>query len=120
MSLTFDQYAEAAAKTAIYPSIVLIDGNPKSCSGITYPALGLCGEAGEVAEIVKKMLRDDYGFMTVERRANLLKELGDVLWYLSEVARQAGLSLSEVASANVQKLAARKAAGTIHCDGSDR
>jgi NTP pyrophosphatase (non-canonical NTP hydrolase) len=122
MSLTFDQYAEAAAGTAIYPEIKRVDAvdNPFSSGRLTYPALGLCGEAGEVAELIKKMHRDDNGCLTLGRREKLKKELGDVLWYLAEISRQAGLNLSEVASANIEKLRARQAAGTIHCDGSDR
>ena len=124
MSLTFDEYAQKASDTAIYPSIMPMDeqGNFsfQSYQGITYLALGLCGEAGEVAELIKKMYCDDYGYLSVERQAKLKKELGDVLWYLSEVARQAGLSLREVAEANIEKLTARQESGTIHGDGSDR
>lgn len=123
-NMTFEQYAEEAAGTAIYPSIMSMnesgDFSFESCQGITYPALGLCGEAGEVTELIKKMHRDDHGCLTVERQAKLKKELGDVLWYLSEVTRQAGLSLSEVALANIEKLKARQKAGTIQGSGSDR
>ena len=104
----FNEYQRAAAETAIYPE------------GLTYPALGLCGEAGEVAELVKKMIRDDAGVLTPERRANLKKELGDVLWYVSEVARQAGLELNEIALVNIDKLARRAQEGKINGDGSER
>lgn len=94
--------------------------NPLSSGRLTYPALGLCGEAGEVAELIKKMHRDDNGCLTFGRREKLKKELGDVLWYLAEISRQAGLNLSEVASANIEKLRTRQESGTIHGDGSDR
>ncbi len=62
---------------------------------MTYPALGLCGEAGEVAEKVKKTIRDDAGVLSDERRDALSRELGDVLWYLSQLATEAGLDLEE-------------------------
>lgn len=104
----FNEYQRAAAETAIYPE------------GLTYPSLGLCGEAGEVAELVKKMIRDDNSTLTPERRAKLKKELGDVLWYVSEVARQAGLELNEIALVNIDKLARRAHEGKINGDGSDR
>jgi NTP pyrophosphatase (non-canonical NTP hydrolase) len=104
----FNEYQQATAQTAIYPQ------------GLTYPSLGLCGEAGEVAELIKKMHRDDAGILTPERQAKLEKELGDVLWYVSEVARQAGLELNDIALVNLGKLARRAQEGKINGDGSER
>jgi len=107
----FDLYQLAAQQTAIYPSL----SHP-----IVYPALGLAGEAGEVAEKVKKMCRDDNCILTDVRRDALKKELGDVLWYVSEVARQAGLSLADVAKLNAEKLNDRVKNGTLLGDGDNR
>jgi len=107
----FDSYQLSAQQTAIYPSLGHL---------IVYPALGLAGEAGEVAEKIKKMCRDDDCALTDDRKAALKKELGDVLWYVSEVARQAGLSLSDVAKSNIEKLNNRAKNGTLSGDGDDR
>src|SRR6185436_12648534 len=78
---------------------------------LTYPALGLCGEAGECAEKVKKAIRDDGGALTEERRAALAAELGDVLWYMAQLATEAGLDLDAIAEDNLAKLLSR----TIEC-----
>lgn len=106
-----DMYQKLAAETAIYPTL----GHP-----IVYPALGLAGEAGEVAEKIKKLCRDDDLIMTDEKKESIKKELGDVLWYVSEVARQAGLSLSDVADANIEKLQKRKENGCLGGSGDNR
>ena len=87
---------------------------------MTYPALGLCGEAGEVAEKVKKTLRDDGGVLTDERREALSRELGDVLWYLSQLATEAGLDLEEIAAENLDKLLSRRERGMLRGSGDDR
>lgn len=105
------KYQLLASETAIYPTL----GHP-----IVYPALGLAGEAGEVAEKVKKMCRDDGCVLTDDRRAALKKELGDVLWYVSETARQADLVLDEIAWANIDKLKTRQANGQLQGSGDDR
>jgi NTP pyrophosphatase (non-canonical NTP hydrolase) len=104
-------YQRRSRATAIYPGLG---------ESLAYPALGLCGEAGEVAELVKKALRDDGGTLGQERRALLEKELGDVLWYLAQVATEAGLDLDAIAAANLEKLASRAARGTIHGSGDLR
>ena len=72
--LTFDEYQQAARTTAQYPDMG---------KNFYYPTLGLAGEAGEVAEKIKKLMRDDKGALTPERREALKKELGDVLWYVA-------------------------------------
>ncbi len=99
-------YQQGARRTAGYPQ----------SASVTYPALGLAGEAGEVANQVKKIIRDDAGQVTPERRAKILDELGDVLWYAAALASDLGASLDEVAAANLEKLAARAANGTIQGD----
>ena len=103
--MRFDEYQEEAKKTAIYPDQYRV----------VYPALGLAGEAGEVAEKVKKHIRD--GVLNVEE---LKKELGDVLWYLAAIASDLGLTLDDVAEANLQKLRSRQARGVISGNGDNR
>jgi NTP pyrophosphatase (non-canonical NTP hydrolase) len=76
----------------------------------------LAGEAGEVANQVKKILRDNAGELTAERRAKIVDELGDVLWYAAALASDIGISLEEVAALNLAKLAKRFEAGTIQGD----
>ena len=110
--LTFSEYQQRAATTAVYPD--------RGRGNFVYPALGLAGESGEVCEKIKKTIRDDAGVLTPERRALLAKELGDVLWYCAALASELGLDLAAVAAANLDKLAARKAHGTLHGDGDLR
>src|SRR4030042_4743392 len=93
--LEFDRYQEEARKLAIYADI----GH-----NLWYPALGLCGESGEVAENVKKVFRDDSGIVSQERKVKLIKELGDVLWYISNIASELGTKLSCIAEENLGKL----------------
>jgi len=89
-------------------------------AGHLYTTLGLVGEAGEVAEKVKKIIRDDGGVITDERRELLKKEIGDVLWYISQLSADLGLSLDDVATHNLEKLASRKERGKITGDGDTR
>lgn len=96
--MNFEEYQKAASVTALYP---------KRLSNLEYPTLGLAGEAGEVANIVKKIQRDFGGEITEEIRAKLKDELGDVLWYISACADELGLTLTEIAEFNVGKLAKR-------------
>src|SRR6185312_9805241 len=87
---------------------------------IIYPALGLAGETGEVLEKVKKMIRDDSGNLTEERRQALTKELGDVLAYLAELTTDLDITLEEVAQSTFEKMRSRKERGTTSGDGDDR
>ncbi len=96
--MTFDEYQKLASLTAGYP-------NRKD--NLQYPTLGLAGEAGEVANIVKKIQRDFEGIITEEIRNKLKDELGDCLWYIAACADELGLSLEEIAKHNVEKLAIR-------------
>ena len=109
--MTFEEYQKRSRETAIYPNK---DNN------FIYPTLGLAGEAGEVAEKIKKVLRDDNNIITEEKRDALKKELGDVLWYLAQIATELGLTLDDVASGNLEKLAIRKAEGKLHGSGDIR
>lgn len=109
--MELSDYQRRSRATAVYPN---------AGADLTYPALGLCGEAGEVAEKVKKMLRDDGGVLTAQRRAALASELGDVLWYIAQVATEAGLELDEVASDNLEKLLSRQARAVLGGSGDQR
>jgi NTP pyrophosphatase (non-canonical NTP hydrolase) len=114
MSLeTFDHYQQAAARTAIYPG-------QGELTGLLYTTLGLAGEAGELANKVKKVLRDQEGRLTETRRAELLTELGDVLWYAAMLARELDQPLSLVAQDNLTRLASRQARGALHGEGDNR
>lgn len=110
MTLTFDEYATKAKSTAVYPKL----------SGLNYLALGVAGEAGEVADQVKKMIRDDASTLTGPRQAKLRAELGDVLWYVAMMATELGIPLSDIAQGNLDKLADRKARSKLQGSGDTR
>jgi NTP pyrophosphatase (non-canonical NTP hydrolase) len=99
--MTFDDYQKAAVATAIYPEDLKL----------IYPAIGLAGETGEVMEHIKKTIRDNDRQLTEDRRHALAKELGDVLWYMANLAQDAGLSLADIARMNIEKVNSRKARG---------
>jgi NTP pyrophosphatase (non-canonical NTP hydrolase) len=103
-------YQRLARRTAHYPRE----------AWLTYPTLGLVGEAGEVAEHVKRVIRDDAGTVSVPRRAALANELGDVLWYVAGLASELGLELEEIAEANLEKLLSRQQRGALTGSGDDR
>jgi NTP pyrophosphatase (non-canonical NTP hydrolase) len=109
--IDFKEYQEKARSTAVYPEM----GN-----NLYYPSLGLAGEAGEVCEKVKKIMRDDNGEVTSIKKAAIAKELGDVLWYVSNVASELNLDLESIAYANIQKLFDRMDRGVIKGSGDDR
>lgn len=121
--MNFKEYQRRASETAIYPGIT-VDGNEDlpygGCVSYLYPAMGLSGEVGEVAELLKKAVRDHAGHIDHERKAKLEKELGDVLWYVAELATALGLDLGEIAHLNIAKLASRKARGVIQGSGDER
>lgn len=104
-------YQRQSRHTACYPGA---GSNP------IYPTLGLCGEAGEVADKVKKVIRDRGGAFTPEVIRSLELELGDVLWYVAQLATELGLELEQVAQANLDKLASRAARNVISGDGDLR
>ncbi len=109
--MDFKEYQEKSRKTAIYPNAGL---------NFVYPTLGLVGEAGEVAEKVKKVLRDKEGVMSDEKRAEIKKELGDVLWYVAQLSTEMNLDLGEVAEMNIEKLYSRMDRGVLHGSGDNR
>jgi NTP pyrophosphatase (non-canonical NTP hydrolase) len=105
MTIGFREYQRKAVSFAIYPAT----------HKVLYPALGLCGETGEVAEKVKKQVRDG-----VFNRHEVAKELGDVLWYLANLANDIGYNLDEVADINIEKLTSRKDRDKIKGSGDNR
>lgn len=106
--MRLDEYQEQAHKTAVYPQEVSKE----------YLILGLCGEVGELANKYKKVLRGDANVEELED--GILHELGDILWYLSELANEFGVSLEVVAINNIQMLKDRKKAHKIHGSGDNR
>jgi len=109
--MTIDEYENVALQTAFYPD---------RGSNMSYPALGLCGEAGEVAEKVKKCMRDHAGYLDKQQRDQLIKELGDVLWYVAAMAYEIDCPMTEIAERNIKKLASRNLRGTLSGDGDNR
>ena len=109
--MTLTEYQRKAAKTAIY----------KEEHRMVYPALGLTGEAGEIANKVKKILRDDYDSVELmAKKLELSKEIGDVLWYCAALADDLGFDLCEIAQKNLDKLQSRAERGTIQGSGDNR
>ena len=103
----FNDYQCRAKETAVYPSEKALE----------YLALGLASEAGEVASIISKWVRGDKGEIDAE---NMKKERGDVLWFISVMASELKLDLSDVALYNTLKLADRAERGVIKGDGDNR
>lgn len=107
---TFAKYQEVAKETAVYDAHL----------EVLYPALGLAGEAGEVANKVKKIYRDNGGVVTGEHMVAIAKELGDVLWYVAALCTDLGINMETVARQNLIDLRDRAERGEIHGDGDDR
>jgi NTP pyrophosphatase (non-canonical NTP hydrolase) len=113
--MEINKYQEEARKTAMYPNA----GND-----FIYPALGLVGEAGEIANKLKKVIRDDEVTnvmdMSNEKRQEIAKELGDVLWYIAQLSSEMGYDLEYIAQANIDKLASRAERGKLGGSGDNR
>ena len=110
--MTFDEYQQQALTTALYTD--------DEMTNLAISALGVAGEAGEVADKMKKVLAYDRGVMTEEIRAEFGKELGDVLWYVAVMAQQLGMPLDSIAQKNLDKLASRKERGVTRGNGDNR
>lgn len=108
--MNFNDYQQEAAKTAIYPDQF----------AIMYPALGVAAEAGEVANKVKKVYRDNGGKLTEEARMAIADELGDVVWYLANLANDLAISFDTIASRNLEKLRSRMERGVLQGSGDTR
>lgn len=111
MSLEFDDYQKQAFTTAQYPN---------KGSNIIYPTLGLCGESGEVAEKVKKIIRDNNGVIDEERKEMLKKEISDVLWYVAALCTELNVNMGDIAQSNLDKLFDRMKRNVIKGSGDTR
>ena len=109
--MNFEEYQKKSRVTAKYPN---------AGSNFIYPTLGLAGESGEVAEKIKKVIRDKGGIVDEETKEMLKKELGDVLWYVSQIASELGLSLDDIAEHNIEKLYSRMERGKLGGSGDRR
>ncbi len=107
----FDEYQKRCKKTAVYPKIG---------KNFTYPTIGLMGEAGEVSNKIKKLIRDDRSKITPLRRDELKAEIGDLMWYTAQLSTELGLKLSDIAKYNLEKLAKRQKENKIHGSGDNR
>lgn len=108
--MKLNEYQEGAIETAIYGA-----GHR-----IVYPTLGLAGEAGELANKVKKVLRDNNGEFSEEIKEQIMLELSDCLWYVAALATDLGYTLEEIARENLEKLRSRKERNVIGGSGDNR
>jgi|SRR6185437_15735437 len=110
--MNFNDYQHETAKTAVYPCATTIEA-------LSYLGLGL-GEAGEIQGKIKKVLRDNGGAVTLSKKIEIVEELGDLLWYVSQMAAELGFNLEAVAKRNIDKLADRMERGVIQGSGDNR
>ena len=109
--MNLNEYQKCSRNTAQYPNV---GANP------VYPTLGLVGEAGEVADKVKKVLRDNDGVFDSQVKDAIKLELGDVLWYVAQLSSELGFSLNDVAQSNIEKLKSRSDRNQISGSGDNR
>jgi NTP pyrophosphatase (non-canonical NTP hydrolase) len=109
--MDFNTYQAEALKTAIYPNVG---------DNFTYPTLGLAGEAGELSNKVKKIIRDKLDKTDDKVVFDIENEIGDILWYAAVLAMEFGLSLDEIAVNNLFKLHERQNKNTLHGEGDSR
>lgn len=108
--MTLNEYQQAALETAVYPKEYRI----------IYPALGMTGEAGEVADKVKKVIRDNDKTFTDDKKREIAMEISDVMWYCATLANDLGYTLEEIGIMNIEKLKSRKERGVIGGSGDNR
>ena len=113
--MEMNEYQKRARETATYPGVG---------ENFVYPALGLAGETGEVIEKIKKLMRNDGVTKATEvpeeKRAEIAKEMGDILWYIAQLGTELGITMDEMAEKNLEKLASRKERGVLHSEGDNR
>ena len=107
----FNKYQKECRKTAIYPKIG---------KNFIYPTIGLVGEAGEIANKVKKVIRDDNSKLNNKNREELAYELGDIMWYVAQLSTELNIKLSKVVEMNIEKLTQRMKKNTVHGSGDHR
>lgn len=113
--MKFDDYQKKTKKYDFFEATEILKQ-----PGFIEKVLGLAGEAGEVADKIKKILRDKNGVVSDDDRAAVIKELGDTLWYIAAISRYLGVPLSEVASINIDKLESRYQRNRLHGEGDER
>lgn len=113
--MDFNEYQQLAAKTAVYR-----ETSRMWLPRVMYCALGLASEAGEVAGACKRIVRDDGEHISETRNRQIAAEIGDVLWYAAQLATELGITLEDVAQANVEKLRSRFERGVIRGEGDVR
>lgn len=118
--MTINEYQKEAHKTADYIVPAVTDGDVLVMTDYVYPALGLAEEAGEVAGKYAKAVRDCNGIIDDERRDAIVKELGDVCWFVAELATLLDVTLEDVMQHNIDKLRSRAKRGVIHGSGDNR
>lgn len=109
--MTFKEYQDETEKHAIYPG---------KGHNFLYPLVGIMGEAGEIAEKIKKIWRDKENIISAEDRLEITKEIGDVLWYLSQLSTELGIEFNEVAETNIKKIQSRLERQQINGSGDNR
>lgn len=114
--MKIEEYSEQAISTLLGEHGLSDDMTPTLLSQV----FGLVGESGEVAEKFKKLIRDKHGEISDEDKAEILKELGDILWYVNSVSTLLGSSLEQVAEKNLEKVLSRKARGVTQGSGDNR
>jgi len=114
--VTFDEYQKQALKT----DLSYQDRAEVLSISFMDKVLGLVGESGEIADKIKKILRDKKGQLSNEDRAELAKELGDVQWYIATLAHYLGVPLEQIVQENVEKLKSRQVRGTLSGKGDNR
>jgi len=107
--MTIQEYEDFMSTSKVY-----------NCLPIIYPILGMNGETGEVAEKVKKCLRDNDGIFGGQIKKDILKELADVLWYIWATADDMGYTLKDVMEVGIKKVKERQETNTVHGEGDDR
>ncbi len=113
--MDFNEYQKESRKTVLYT-----EDNANCGSPLVYVALGIAGESGEVIEKIKKLMRNQKGIITDDFRRDIQKELGDVLWYIAQMATELNLNFNDIAKANLEKLTSRLERGVLHAQGDDR
>lgn len=108
--MTVNEYQQKALETAVYPAQFKV----------VYPALGMTGEAGEVADKVKKIIRDNNNTLTEAKAREIAKEIGDVMWYCATLSHDLGFTLEEVCEMNYEKLHSRQERGVLGGSGDNR
>jgi NTP pyrophosphatase (non-canonical NTP hydrolase) len=124
--MNFNDYQKMAASTSIVRDRCrvlvrkLSEDEMVDLLARCYAFMGLAGEAGELCNEMKKVIRDDHGTLTPDRAAKMVRELGDTQWYTADCASRIPIELQDVAVANIEHLRSRKKRGVLGGSGSDR